>query len=143
MDTKGPPVEVDEMPLEALDLKASDRAMDRTAKWWEGRPQEQKDKELEDLKRMQEISRRLRAQGPHQPETIAECWEAFARDVVPTGAPEVQVRDMRRCFYNGCFALLGLMMEIREHGNVEAGAQLLAKYQQELVDFQARIEVDR
>jgi len=50
MDTKGPPVEVDEMPLEALDLEASDRAMNRTAKWWEGRPQEQKDKELEDLK---------------------------------------------------------------------------------------------
>jgi len=62
MDTKEPPVEVDEMPAEALDMEASDRAMDRMAKWWEGRPQEEKHKELERLKQMQEISRRSRGE---------------------------------------------------------------------------------
>jgi len=76
-------------------------------------------------------------------ETIADCWEAFAHDVVPEGAPDVQVRDMRRCFYNGAFAMLGLMMAIRDRGNVQAGAEQLAVYQRELREFERRIGVDR
>ena len=38
-----------------------------------------------------------------QPEMIAECWEAFARRFMPEEPSEFQVRDMRRCFYNGAW----------------------------------------
>ncbi len=39
--------------------------------------------------------------------TVAEEWEAFLAAVFPEGgAPEDQVREMRRAFYAGGWALL-------------------------------------
>ena len=77
-----------------------------------------------------------------QPETIADCWEVFARRFMPEEPSEFQVRDMRRCFYSGAGTMLGLMMTHRGEGP-EAVAGRLDKWQRELLEFQRRMGIDR
>lgn len=38
--------------------------------------------------------------------TLEQEWEQFHRAVLPNGAPEVQLREMRRAFYGGMIAML-------------------------------------
>jgi hypothetical protein len=49
--------------------------------------------------------------------TINQSWEEYRRHVVPANASEAQVRDMRRTFMAGAYALMGLL---HNHDDAEA-----------------------
>jgi hypothetical protein len=44
--------------------------------------------------------------------TIAQMWLAYLDDVVPKGAPQVQLQETKRAFYAGVKAALGILTEI-------------------------------
>jgi len=46
-----------------------------------------------------------------QPQTIADFWTSYRRDVVPADAPPVQLIECRRAFYAGAAAMLSGMMD--------------------------------
>ena len=37
--------------------------------------------------------------------SVSELWNVFAKQVMPNGAPAVQMIEMRRAFYSGAFAM--------------------------------------
>lgn len=45
---------------------------------------------------------------------IQKEWEAFRDKVLPDGAPEVQLREMRRAFFAGAISLRGVMFKVLE-----------------------------
>ena len=41
---------------------------------------------------------------------IEEKWHSYRRDVIPDGAPEVQLTECRRAFYAGAAGLMNLVV---------------------------------
>lgn len=42
-------------------------------------------------------------------ERVRESWEEFERRVMPRGAGALQRQEMRRAYYQGAFAVLGML----------------------------------
>ena len=40
---------------------------------------------------------------------LSDEWESYARDILPTAAPDVQKIETRRAFYAGAAAMFGLL----------------------------------
>jgi hypothetical protein len=49
-------------------------------------------------------------------------WETFRRDVIPAGAPPVQIQEMRRAFYAGAHAIFQLLLRIMDPASEEPTA---------------------
>jgi hypothetical protein len=72
--------------------------------------------------------------------TIADQWALFEKLVIPANAPPIQRQEMRRAFYAGAEALLGLQMEIGD-GSIteEAGVAIIEGWHDECRRFAAMV----
>ena len=68
--------------------------------------------------------------------TIKEQWDSFEKEVVPAGASEIQVQEMRRSFYGGVMAM-SLIQDVigQEAMSEDAAMGILQGVEQELRDF--------
>ncbi len=77
-------------------------------------------------------------------QTIKQMWEGFARQVMPLGAPAIQVQEMRRSFYAGCRAMLDGCADITEEaGTEDAAAAELESLVAELEEFRDAVATRR
>lgn len=69
--------------------------------------------------------------------TLASQWASFELLVVPTTAGPVQRQEMRRAFYAGASAMIGLMMRGLDASNevTDADVASLTRLQEELAAF--------
>ena len=75
--------------------------------------------------------------------TVKQEWEDFKQKIIPAGAPEIQVQEMRRAFYAGALILLGLVATLSEEAeSEESGAEELDKLDKELKDFFSKVGKD-
>jgi hypothetical protein len=73
--------------------------------------------------------------------TIAAQWDAMRAVVVPTNAPEAQVRDMKRSFYAGAHALFALMSEVGDDAvGEDEGVSYFESLNQELRAFTRAVQ---
>lgn len=66
--------------------------------------------------------------------TIHDEWEKFCKEVIPKEASKVQYYEMKRSFYAGAYALLGIMWHVGDKSE-EAGIQILEGIRQEIEDY--------
>jgi len=75
--------------------------------------------------------------------TIKEKYETWWDHVRPAGASEVQFCEMRRAFYSGAAAMLGIMDSISTDDVSEAaGIEILEGLHEETRDFFKRVGTD-
>jgi hypothetical protein len=72
----------------------------------------------------------------HEPQTVAEAYAEWWRYVNSPHTPRVQADEMRKAFYSGCAAMLGLTMEASaEDRSVEEGTAMMSRLNAELDAF--------
>lgn len=59
-----------------------------------------------------------------QNETIEQLWQGFSARALARDAPDVQMKECRRVFYAGAFALLTELTLLAEKSDDEGVAQL-------------------
>lgn len=68
--------------------------------------------------------------------TLGGEWEIFRKDVIPPGAPPIQLVECRRAFYAGAHAALQLMATVGDSGvSEETGAAYVESLMQECRGF--------
>lgn len=72
---------------------------------------------------------------------IGDEWELFKRAVMPADAPAVQVSEMRKAFYAGATALVGVLMRSLKSGvePTDADLVMMDEIADELNQFQRRV----
>jgi hypothetical protein len=71
---------------------------------------------------------------------IAKEWERYRDNVIPKGAPRVQVVETERAFHAGAWSLLGKVIEMLAGGDepTEADMKMMDDIVEELKTFFAR-----
>lgn len=69
-------------------------------------------------------------------------WVNFRNQVIPKGAPQIQLLEMRRAFYAGAWAYYSLIMNLLEPGTdaTEKDLRMMAQLDAEMRDFRDRVE---
>lgn len=71
---------------------------------------------------------------------LQQAWESYLRDVVPGGAPAVQIAECKRAFFGGAAAAMQLYCEIGEpHISEDAGVARLEGMLTELTAFKVAV----
>jgi hypothetical protein len=69
-------------------------------------------------------------------DTAKRMWASYASNVMPTGAPEVQLTECRRAFMAGAWAMLQACKRVGEPDvSEEAGVIYLSSLEAELAAF--------
>lgn len=77
------------------------------------------------------------------PKRIASEWNNFEKAVIPSNAPLVQRKEMRRAFYAGAWAILQAAKELGDDSiSEEAGVVALEAMEVEFVEFMSRVGAD-
>jgi hypothetical protein len=58
---------------------------------------------------------------------ILEGWNSYRREVLPAGAPEIQIEECRRAYYSGAMILFTSIMGILDPGTEEATEKDMAQ----------------
>lgn len=67
---------------------------------------------------------------------IQAAWDTYLREVVPLGAPAVQITESKRAFFAGAQALLGVVLELGDDDSPEdEGVEVLEALRLELEAF--------
>jgi hypothetical protein len=67
---------------------------------------------------------------------IETAWRSYAAEVIPPGAPEVQLSETRRAFYAGVFSLLEIVKVLGTDAvSEEAGVFRMEMIDQEIQQF--------
>jgi hypothetical protein len=70
------------------------------------------------------------------PDTINDLWREFLSHVAPEGGlPQDQYREMRRCFYAGCVAMLSAAGEATDTLPEDDACRQLSAWESELAAF--------
>jgi hypothetical protein len=81
---------------------------------------------------------------PQRIPTVDGLWQEFARAVMPPHAPADQVREMRRAFFGGAWAMLTTVEQIGDEAvSEDQGVAILEALARECRAFKARVGVDR
>ena len=75
--------------------------------------------------------------------TLLDEWNDFANSVLPPDCSRVQRQEMRRAFYAGAKVMLGLMSDLADEFDEDAGAQQVEKLNQELSRFNDDVQGGR
>jgi hypothetical protein len=55
---------------------------------------------------------------------ILEGWSSYRKDIIPAGAPEVQIEECKRAYYSGAMVLYTAIMNVLEPGATVTEADL-------------------
>jgi GTPase SAR1 family protein len=73
--------------------------------------------------------------------TIHDQWVDFQSTALPKDAPPVQLREMRRSFYAGCFAFMMLLDNMsKENISEEASLAMMEGWDDEIKQFADRLK---
>lgn len=72
---------------------------------------------------------------------IQQLWESYANEVVPKGAPPIQIQETRRAFYAGATALLQAQMALGDEGvTEEEGVRFFEDISEDIKEFLSLVE---
>jgi hypothetical protein len=73
--------------------------------------------------------------------SMAENWKRFAEMVLPADAPDIQRSEMRKAFYAGATAILGIMEELTDECTepTDRDMEMVEAVHRELQDFAAAV----
>lgn len=77
--------------------------------------------------------------------TMAENWKRFAEMVLPADAPDIQRSEMRKAFYAGATAFMGIMEELTDEDvePTERDMEMVEAIHRELQDFAEAVGAGR
>jgi hypothetical protein len=78
-------------------------------------------------------------------ERLRAVWDIYLTQVIPPGAPVVQVQECRRAFYAGAEAFFGIVMTMLDPGTEATDADLVKmdELDRELKQFAAAVKAGR
>jgi hypothetical protein len=71
--------------------------------------------------------------------TVHDMWVSFSRSVLPPNCSDTQRNEMRKAFYGGATALLGMTSEIAGIDNEDACVAILRGLHEEVAAFAATL----
>lgn len=75
---------------------------------------------------------------------IQQAWESYLRDVVPVGAPAVQITESKRAFFAGALAAFAVYTDIApDDVSEDEGVQRLEDLMAELDAYKATVGTER
>ena len=71
--------------------------------------------------------------------SLEESWKNFREKVIPAGAREAQVNDMRHAFYGGAMIALTLSIRAAEYSE-DVGATILSGLHDEITQYLVKVK---